>query len=552
MLAKDKLIVLKDLVKQYSREEIIWTSGYLAGILEQNQSQASQVVSAGTGPVVKPTIIYGTETGNSKKLALQLQGILKKNKIQSKVFDAFQYPVEKIEKESFLIFIISTQGEGDPPQNAVKFFDNLSNLSVNLSKIRYAVLALGDSSYPLFCRAGEVIEEQMVRLKAQRVIELRKSDVDYAPVAENWFREILEIIQVSGNATPQVKTEANTTVHKKTYEGILTHKVVLNDRGSNKKTYHVEIAPDEEINYEPGDAIGFYPENNPEEIKEIAALVHSASRYEELLTKNIRGLSRKSLEKLSQLLEVTITEEKADLVDILKKYPVKEDVSWDALADLLHPVSPRLYSVSSSPEAHDGEVHLTVTLDTFVADGVDKTGFCSHFLAEYPKDKQIEFYIHKNQNFKLPEEDKDIIMIGPGTGIAPFRSFIAHRDAIGAEGRNWLFFGEQHFVSDFYYQTEIQEWLSTGLLTRLDTAFSRDQEHKIYVQDRLREKAKEVYEWISNGAYLYVCGQKNPMSTDVENTLVEIIAGEAKISETEARAFIENLEAEGRYQKDVY
>ena len=552
MLAENKLVVLKDLVKQYSREEIIWTSGYLAGILAQHEPQQQPEIIAEV--VVKPTIIYGTETGNSKKLASQLQAVLKKNKIQSKVVDAFQYPVEKIEKEDFVIVIMSTQGEGDPPQNAIKFFDNLSNTAANLSKTRFAVLGLGDSSYPLFCKAGEVIDGQFERLGAQRVIAFQKADVDYAPVAESWFAEILKVLQHTGTATASEpkKSTANAVSDKKTYEGIITHKVILNDRDSNKETYHIEIVSEAEIAYEPGDAIGFYPKNNPNEIAAIAAFFGAGEQSRELTDKNIRGLSKKSLDAIGRLLNVAITEDKADLLDILEKYPAQEAISWDALIALLHPIAPRLYSISSALEAHEGEVHVTVNRNTFTVDGNQKTGLCSQFLADYEKDTPISFYIHKNQNFRLPEEDKDIIMIGPGTGIAPFRSFLAHRDATGAEGKNWLIFGEQHFVSDFYYQTEIQEWLATGVLTKLDTAFSRDQKHKIYVQDRLKQQAKEFYEWLSNGAYIYVCGQKDPMSTDVENTILEIIATAENISIPEAKQILDNLETEGRYQKDVY
>lgn len=551
MLAENKFEILKDLVRQYSREEIIWTNGYLAGLLAQNETRESKETIV---PVsVKPTIIYGTETGNSKKLATQLQTVLKKNKIQSKVIDAFQYPVEKLEKEDFLIVIMSTQGEGDPPQNAVKFFDNISNSSANLSKTRFAVLGLGDSSYPLFCKAGEAIDEQVARLGAQRAVPFQKADVDFTPVAEKWFAEILESLQQATIGKTDITSSIVAPVtHKKTYTGIVRHKVVLNDRGSNKETHHIEIETDEPVVYEPGDAIGFYPENTTTETLEIATLLQAASRSDELKTKNIRGLSKKSLEALSNLLGVSITETKADLLDILQKYPIDAKVTFDAVITLLLPIAPRLYSIASAAEAHDGEIHIAVNRNVFTVDGISKSGLCSQFLADFPKEGSLSFYIHKNQNFRLPDPDKDIIMIGPGTGIAPFRSFLAHRDATGAEGKNWLFFGEQHFVSDFYYQTEIQEWLATGVLTRLDTAFSRDQKHKIYVQDRLKQKAKAVSEWLDNGAYLYICGQKEPMSTDVENTLLEIIATEKNISSAEAKTILENLESEGRYLKDVY
>ena len=551
MLAENKLTVLKDLVKQYSRDEIIWTSGYLAGILAQTEIVPTLEIPKTIE--VKPTIVYGTETGNSKKLASQLQALLKKNKIQSKVVDAFQYPIEKLEKETFLIVIMSTQGEGDPPQNAIKFFDNLSNSSVNLSKTQFAVLGLGDSSYPLFCRAGEAIDEQLKRLGAQPVVAFQKADVDYVQTAELWFNELLAAIQHSGKTViPQKKNIESTATAKKTYTGIISHKVVLNDMESNKTTYHIEIATEEELSYEPGDAIGFYPKNNKDEIAEIILFFDENSEKERLFDKNIRGLSMKSLDAFSKLFGIEITEEKADLLDVLKKYTKPEVVSFDEVLALLHPIAPRLYSISSALEAHEGEVHVTVNLNVFQVDGIMKTGLCSQFLADLEKDTEIEFYIHKNQNFKLPEEDKDIILIGPGTGIAPFRSFLAHRDATGAEGKNWLFFGEQHFVSDFYYQTEIQEWLSTSVLTKLDTAFSRDQKAKIYVQDRIRQKASEFNEWLENGASIYICGQKNPMSNDVEQTIIEVISTERNISIEEAKQVLDDLETTGKYQKDVY
>jgi sulfite reductase (NADPH) flavoprotein alpha-component len=551
MLAEDKLVALKNLVQNATREEIIWTNGYLAGILSVTEPlKELQTIQSVT---IKPTIIYGTETGNSKKLASQLQALLKKNKIQSKVVDAFQYPLDKIDKEEFLIVIMSTQGEGDPPQNAIKFYDNLSNSSVDLSKTKYTVLGLGDSSYPLFCKAGEVIDEQLERLGAKRAVQLQKADVDFTEVADHWFNEILKTLQDQGIASVTAKkVTIETTSHKKTYTGILNHKVILNDRGSNKETYHIEITTDDSIAYEPGDAIGFYPKNTQNDIAQVSTFFKENKNAHTLVDKNIKGLTKKSLAALSVLFNVEIIEEKADLLDVLHHYSKPETITLDEVIALLHPIAPRLYSISSALDAHEDQVHVTVNLATFAVNKNKKTGFCSQFLADYPKDTEIEFYIHKNKNFKLPEADKDIIMIGPGTGIAPFRSFLAHRDATGAEGKNWLVFGEQHFVSDFYYQTEIQEWLSTGVLTKLDTAFSRDQKNKIYVQDRLKQNAKELYQWLENGAYIYVCGQKNPMSTDVENALLQIIETEKGINNEQAKAYLEDLEIQGRYQKDVY
>ncbi|WP_370454316.1 hypothetical protein [Flavobacterium sp. LMO9] len=265
----------------------------------------------------------------------------------------------------------------------------------------------------------------------------------------------------------------------------------------------------------------------------------------------MRGLSKKSLQAFSKLFEVEIIEDKANLLDVIHKYQPKK-VKLEEVIALLLPIAPRLYSISSSSEAHDGQVHLTVNLNKFKVDEEIKSGLASEFLADFPIDESLEFYIHKNQNFRLPSEETDIIMIGPGTGIAPFRSFLAERDVTGAEGKNWLFFGEQHFALDFYYQTEIQEWLTTGVLTKLDTAFSRDQERKIYVQDRIREKATEFNSWLENGASIYICGQKNPMSQDVEQAIVAVIAQERNVSNEQAKQVLEELENQGKYQKDVY
>ncbi len=552
MLANDKLLNFKNLVKDFSRDEIIWTNGYLAGLLANNQTELLPEILA--GKPIKPTIIYGTETGNAKKLASQLQSLLKKNKIQSKAIDAFQYPIEKIDKEEFIILIISTQGDGDLPQNAQKFYDNLINQDLKLTSTKFAVLGLGDTSYPFFCKSGEDVDALFEKLGANRVLPLVKADVDYHETAENWFNEILNQVKTAGTSiSVQKQSKEVSTAQKKNFKGIVKHKVILNDRGSNKSTYHIEIALNDEVDYEPGDALGIYPKNNSTEILAIAKLFNAEDRADELTTKNIRALSKKSIQQFSTLFQVEILEDKIDLIDLLLKYnPANSTITFDEILAQLHSIAPRLYSISSAKDAHEDEIHLTVNLNTFKVEEANKTGLCSQFLADFELNEPIEFYIHKNRNFKLPAEDANVIMIGPGTGIAPFRSFLAHRDATGAEGRNWLFFGEQYFVSDFYYQTEIQEWISTGVLEKLDTAFSRDQKEKIYVQHCLKEKAKEVYQWLNEGAYLYVCGQKDGMSTDVEQTLIEIIANENNFDLDSAKEYLEKLEEEGRYQKDVY
>lgn len=550
MLSETKLSLLQQLVQNASKEEIIWTKGYLTGFLDQNLIATSNPTIVESQAVsVKPLIIYGTETGNSKKVASQLLANFKKNKIQAKSVDVFQFDASKLEKETLVLFVMSTQGEGEFPQNAVAFYENLKAADVNLNKVSYAVLGLGDTSYPLFCNAGVLLDEVLAEKGAQRLLPLVKADVDFAETVSLWESDLQKVFQNQGSSEVVSKTTATAST-KKNYTGRISHKVVLNDKGSNKETYHIEIESDDVIAYEPGDALGVFPKNKESEIKAIADFFDE-DNYSILSDKNIKGLSKKSLDALSKVLDITIDEDKTDLLDVITKYQPKK-VKLEEIVALLHPIAPRLYSISSSSEAHDGQVHLTVNLNRFKVGDEIKSGLASQFLADFPLETELEFYIHKNQNFRLPSEDTDLIMIGPGTGIAPFRSFLAHRDATGAEGKNWLFFGEQHFVLDFYYQTEIQEWITTGVLSKLDTAFSRDQERKIYVQDRIREKAKEFNAWIENGASIYICGQKNPMSQDVEQTILEVIASERNITIEAAGLVLEELENKGKYQKDVY
>lgn len=553
MLSESKLSLLQQLVQNASTEEIIWTKGYLAGFLDKNLIKNTvPSIENHTAVTVKPLIIYGTETGNSKKVASSLLANFKKNKIQAKAIDVFQFDIAKLEKENLVLFVMSTQGEGEFPQNAISFYESLKMSNLNLNKVSFAVLGLGDSSYPLFCNAGVLLDEVLLEKGANRLLPLVKADVDFAETVSIWESDLQEVLQNFGsNVTNEVKPVSSTVASgKKNYLGKISHKVVLNDTGSNKETYHIEIESDDEISYEPGDALGVFPRNKEEEIKAIATYFNEEN-YSILVDKNIRGLSKKSLEAFSKLFELQIIEDRANLLDVIQKYQPKK-VKFEEIIALLLPIAPRLYSISSSSEAHDGQVHLTVNLNKFKVGEEIKSGLASEFLADFPLGEPMEFYIHKNQNFRLPSKETDIIMIGPGTGIAPFRSFLAERDVTGAEGKNWLFFGEQHFVLDFYYQTEIQEWLTTGVLTKLDTAFSRDQERKIYVQDRIREKAKAFNNWLENGASIYICGQKNPMSQDVEQAIVEVISKERNITVSEAKQILEELENQGKYQKDVY
>lgn len=554
MLSETKHNLLEQLVQNATNEELIYAKGYLAGYLAGNfgiKTNVPAIQNNVPAVAVKPLIVYGTETGNAKKVASQIQATFKQHKIQAKSVDVAQFDLAKLQKETLVLFVVSTQGEGEFPQNAVGFYESLKAFEGNLDKISFAVFGLGDSSYPLFCNAGVLLDEVLADKGAKRLLPLVKADVDYAGLISTWESDLQNTFSASSTTvSSEVKKTVTNTLHKQNFTGKISHKIVLNDRGSNKETYHIEITPNEEVIYEPGDALGLIPKNNENELTTIAAHFGQTD-FSELKDKNVRGLSKKSLESLEKVFGIEIKEEKADLVDVIQKYQPKKG-AFDEVVAVLHPIAPRLYSISSASEAHDGQVHLTVNLNEFKVDDAIKTGLTSQFLADYPLGTDYDFYIHKNNNFRLPSEETDIILIGPGTGIAPFRSFLAQRDTAGAEGKNWLFFGEQHFALDFYYQTEIQEWLSTGVLTKLSTAFSRDQERKIYVQDRIKENATEFNAWLENGASIYICGQKDPMSKDVENTIVEVIAQQRNISTAQAKEVLEALENQGKYQKDVY
>jgi len=564
MLASHKMKLVEEVISTFTKEELYWFSGYIAG--KYSTAPQTETVATSKPAVNKLTITYGTETGNSKKLASEFAAKAKKIGINTKLVSLDQYRLNDLPKEEYLVSIISTQGEGEPPAAAKKFYDHIHNNGFKLDKLKYGVLALGDTSYPLFCKAGEDVDQQLDKLGGERIVPMQKCDVDYEDDANSWFQQVLQQLNSPADAgsvqTVPVITKKSTG--KKIYNGTIVTNINLNDRGSNKQTHHIEIAA-EELEYQPGDALGVIPQNSQVVVEQVIQLLNldADRRYtyrNEQLTAlellrhklNIVYLPERVVAKYASLTGQQIPAIKIGLLDLLKIYPLKDTDRFDELIDILEPIAPRLYSISSSPEAHNGEIHLTVAKDRFTVNDEQKCGLCSDYLTALPEDTKFDFYIHKNAQFRLPENDKDIIMIGPGTGIAPFRSFIAHRDATGATGRNWLFFGDQHFVTDFLYQTELQNWMETGVLTKLNVAFSRDQKEKVYVQHKMLQHGNELYQWLTNGASVYVCGAKDPMSVDVENTLVQIVETFGNKTKDQATQFIQQLKEDGRYMKDVY
>ena len=486
--------LLKALLSQLSQDQKTWLAGYMQGLTGGD-------VSGSTSPVANKATVdvyYATETGNSKGLSLNVMKALKGAGYKVKSTAVNRVKPEDISKDNVAIFLASTHGEGDPPETAVKFFDLMKEAKDGLlDGLQYAVLGLGDKTYEIFCGAATSLDTELLRLGGKPLQDIALFDVDYATHTPKWIEDTISTLNkiygdgagdafgsvtVSEDEIPALRTGKGYT-RLEPVKGVIKDIINLNDRGSNKETYHIEIAYDDDVTYTPGDAVGIL---------------------------------------------LPLGEESGDL-------------------------TPRLYSIASSPSLHEGEVHLTVALAKHMnEDGSIGHGLSSGFLAGKKAGDELDFYISQNQIFNLPRDDQDAIMIGPGTGIAPFRSFIHERSERGASGRNWLIFGDQHAHCDFLYQAEWQEHLAMETLHHLDLAFSRDQDFKIYVQDRLKEKADELIEWIDNGAVIYLCGNKDPMSKDVDRTLIELIAAKKDMSTDAAEDYLAELEETGRYLKDVY
>ncbi len=479
MLPTEKKQILDQIIASFTKEEIAWSSGYLSGFVTDHKTENK------SAKLVKDlTILYITETGNSKFLAGEIAKKLKAEGAHAKLKAADQYRLADFEKEKNLIVIASTHGEGEIPAAGKKFFEHITQNELALASLSYLTIALGDTNYPLFCQSGKDIDARLEKLGAKKLAERIDLDLDF----ENSIPEILAQVQAAfASEKSSITTVPTTPIKsgKKNFSGKILANINLNDIGSSKETHHLEIASDDEIHYEPGDSVGI------------------------LFGEDELGITEKP--------------------------------------------TPRLYSIASSTNEHGNEVHLTVSLLRYIdKDEKEVEGLFSGRLSRLKIGEKINFYISRNRQFKLPTDDKDLIMVGPGTGIAPFRSFLAERNYRNASGKNWLFFGERNFQTDFLYQSEWQAHLESGLLSKIDVAFSRDQNHKIYVQDRIKENAQEIYHWLENGAYFYVCGDKENMARDVENTLLGVIQSEGKIGADEARNYLDRLVEQDRYLKDVY
>ncbi len=585
---------LKQAVSELTPQQLAWISGYFWG-LSQNQTaapaegQPAGVPAAAAQPAGKLTIIYASQTGNAKGVAEALKSDAEAGGVAVSLFAADDYKPKNLGKETHVVVVTSTYGEGEPPENAVDLHEFIrSKKAPKMDGVKFAVIGLGDSSYEFFCQTAKDFDEAFAKLGGERIVDRLDCDVDYDAPAAEWCKTALEKVKetIGGGEPagviplhPVAQSVANTYTKQSPYEAELLVSQKVTGRNSTKDVRHVEIDLGESgLTYQPGDALGIWYENDPALADEILAKVglsgdesievdgNSLSLRDALVSKfEITSSNPQQVAKVAELSGskklAKLAEDKdklrdysahTQLVDVLGEKKVKLDA--EQLTGLLRRLTPRLYSIASSQEEVGEEVHLTVGVVEYAAGDNTRRGGASSFLSHgLEEGGKVKVFVEHNNNFKLPTDDNTpVIMIGPGTGIAPFRSFIQERDARDAEGKNWLFFGDRTFTEDFLYQVEWQKYLKSGLLTRADVAFSRDQKEKVYVQHRILEQGAEVWKWIEEGAHIYICGDANLMAKDVHGALLAVIEQYGGKSATEASDYLNELRKAKRYQKDVY
>jgi sulfite reductase (NADPH) flavoprotein alpha-component len=599
--------LLNRLLPTLTDSQKVWLSGFLAASQQDLAAPIAPASTIGTSistgntaqQVSKEvTILYGSQTGNAQRLAEKAGQALEERGFKITVSAMNNFKPNKLKKVKNLLIVVSTYGEGEPPDNALQFHEFLySKRAPKLDGLQFSVLALGDSSYEFFCKTGKDFDTRLEELGGTRLYPRFDCDVDFEQPAAEWLDGVLmSLSENEGESQPRVlavtqaapaEAHAQTKVeYSRTnpFHAEVLENINLNGRGSNKETRHLELLLEGSgLTYEPGDSLGIYPKNDPE----LVDLLLSELKWnpEETVTINKEGDAGSLKEALLSTFEITVLSKKlvkdaaelsanAQLRDLvspgneekLKAYIDGRDLldlvrdfgpwgnSAQEFVSILRKMPPRLYSISSSMKANPDEVHLTIGAVRYETHGRKRKGVCSTYVADrlQPGDT-VPIFIQKNSNFKLPENpEAPVIMVGPGTGVAPFRSFMQEREETGAEGKAWMFFGDQHFVTDFLYQTEWQKWLKEGVLTRMDVAFSRDQNEKVYVQHRMLEHSKELFEWLQEGAYFYVCGDKKHMAKDVHETLLAIIEKEGGMSREQAEEYVAEMKNQNRFQREVY
>lgn len=588
-LNPEQLARLQAATGDYSPTQLAWLSGYFWGMV--NQAPGATVTSAPAVEVPAITLLSASQTGNARRLAEQLRDDLLSEKLNVNLVNAGDYKFKQIGQEKLLVVVTSTQGEGEPPEEAVALHKFLmSKKAPKMDGCAFAVFGLGDTSYEFFSQASKDFDSKLAELGGERLLERVDADVEYAAQAEDWRKQIVAVLKArvpdasALQVTAAVAGSVN-EIHSSPYskEAPLTASFAVNQkitgRDSDKDVRHIEIdLGDSGLRYQPGDALGVWYENDPLLVKELLELLWL--KGDEPVS--VDGITLPLTEALQKHYELTVntpqivehyarlsrneallaeTEEKARLQQYAQNTPIVDMVRYaptelnvEQLTGLLRPLTPRLYSIASSQAENETEVHITVGAVRYEIEGRARAGGASSYLADrLQEDDGVRIFIEHNDNFRLPASpDTPVIMIGPGTGIAPFRAFMQQRDSDGAGGKNWLFFGNPHFTEDFLYQVEWQRYVKDGLLTHIDLAWSRDQKHKIYVQDKIRAKGAELWRWIEEGAHIYVCGDANRMAKDVEQALLEVVAEFGAMDIESADEFLSELRIERRYQRDVY
>ncbi len=581
MLSSEQLNTVETLVKELDERQTIWLSGYLSGL----HAPAATLSPPPALPTPTATILYGSQSGNGKSIADALAATIQQRRLKVEMFSMNDYKTARLKKEKFLFIIISTHGEGEPPDAATEFYQFLHSARAPKLTTAYSLLALGDSSYEKFCQTGRDIDGRLRELGAVALTELAECDLDFERVAEQWQATAVEsLAQATQVSPPRITTIKSQIVlpsslplynRQNPFHAPVLRILPLNPP---RHTFHLELSLEESgLNYRPGDSLAIFPENSMGLAQQIAEAL-SLSWHEEIEIDNqyatveewlLRRLdiAQPTLPILSRLSEMNsdlailaadTTKARAylsgrNLLDVLNDFPLNQNKA--AVLRCLRQLTPRLYSLASSAMAREGEAHLLAARDVYQNfSGMMQLGVCSSYLNRlgenlnhHNEEQTVKVFLQSNENFRLPDDNSaPIIMIGPGAGVAPFRAFVEEREARGADGKNWLFFGERHRRHDFYYQTEWQTHLRRGLLSRMDVAFSRDG-HKVYVQDKLRLQQKILWQWLQDGAVIYVCGSIR-MAKDVHETLREIIENFGSNGDEQ----LKNMQETGRYQRDVY
>ena len=569
-----------------------WLSGYTAGLARGQGGAALPVPTAQVDAVERTrlTVVYGSQTGNARRVAEALAAKLESDGLPVRLLRADAYQARELKDERFLAIVISTQGDGDPPDDAralVEFIEG--KRAPQLPQLRFSVLGLGDSSYPQFCAIGQRLDARLEALGAQRWVARADADLDIDSVAAPWSSQLYAEAREALKPRPQLASVTPLRPHaaapvewtrERPFAAELLANQRITGRGSDRDVRHLELSLEgAHLDYEPGDALGVWVENPPTLVDAIAQALDldvetPVTQGNETLAlrewlgrkREITRLSRPFIathaahagsDPLNRLLApdqregLTALMAQSQIIDLLQAYPG----IWtaEALVEALRPLQPRLYSIASSRKVVGEEAHLTVAHVEYASGDAQRWGAASHFLATREEGASLPVFIERNERFRLPADaSRDVIMIGPGTGVAPFRGFVQERAAIGATGRQWLLFGNPHARSDFLYQLEWQDALKRGELHRLDLAFSRDQAHKLYVQHRLREHGRALYDWLEGGAHLYVCGDALRMAKDVHAALLEVIAEHGGKSAEDAADYLNALQSAGRYARDVY